>query len=73
MPLPGMSNVSFFSRNEHSIDRAIRIVLGIAGLSMVFVGPQTSLGWLGVIPLGTGLAGTCPLYSLVGVSTCKIR
>ena len=40
----------------------------LAGL--VFVGPQTPLGWIGVVPLVTGLFRTCPLYSLVGLNTC---
>jgi membrane protein implicated in regulation of membrane protease activity len=41
--------------NEAKVDRAIRVVLGLALLAMVFVGPQTWLGWLGVVPLVTGL------------------
>ncbi|MCA9629559.1 MAG: DUF2892 domain-containing protein, partial [Myxococcales bacterium] len=42
-------------------------------LSLVFVGPQVTWGWIGVVPLLTGLAGHCPLYRLLGVSTCKVR
>lgn len=61
---------SMFSRNEHRIDRAVRIVLGLGLLSLVFVGPQTYWGLVGIIPLVTGLIGTCPLYSMLGVSTC---
>lgn len=60
----------FFSRNEHRIDRGVRIVLGLALLSLVFVGPQTPWGLVGAVPLLTGLAGTCPLYSMAGLSTC---
>ena len=61
---------NFFARNEHVVERVARVVLGIALLSMVFVGPQAMWGWIGLVPLATGLVGTCPLYSLVGFSTC---
>lgn len=57
--------------NEGTLDRAIRVVLGIVLVSLVFVGPQTLWGLVGLVPLATGLAGYCPLYRLVGVSTCR--
>ncbi len=60
----------FFARNEHKVERLVRVVLGVALLSLVFVGPQTYWGLLGVVPLATGLLGTCPLYSVLGLSTC---
>ncbi len=63
-------STGFFSRNEHRIDRGIRIVLGLALLSLVFIGPKTMWGLIGVVPLVTGSCGTCPLYSLVGLNTC---
>ncbi len=56
--------------NEAIWDRTIRVVLGVGLLSLVFVGPQTPWGFVGVVPLLTGLAGFCPLYRLLGVSTC---
>jgi hypothetical protein len=58
------------TRNEGSWDRSLRVVLGLVGLSLVFVGPQSLWGLFGLIPLATGLAGYCPLYQLVGLSTC---
>jgi hypothetical protein len=58
------------TRNEHRIDRAIRVILGLALLSLVFVGPKTMWGLIGIVPLLTGAVGVCPLYSLVGLSTC---
>ncbi|MBK8172390.1 MAG: DUF2892 domain-containing protein [Sandaracinaceae bacterium] len=58
------------SRNAAGWDRAIRIVLGAVLLSLCFVGPRTAWGLLGLIPLGTGLVGYCPLYQLFGVKTC---
>ncbi len=60
-------------RNEHSIERALRIVVGLVVLSLAFFGPKTPWAYLGAIPLLTGLLGSCPLYTLFGVSTCKIR
>lgn len=57
--------------NEGTVDRSIRIVLGIALISLVFVGPQTYWGLVGVVPLTTGLIGWCPLYRLFGISTCR--
>lgn len=59
-----------FPRNEHKVERAVRVILGLALLSLVFVGPQTLWGLIGVVPLATGLLGSCPLYTLFGVSTC---
>lgn len=58
------------AKNEHPIDRGIRVALGLALLALVFVGPHTPWGWIGLVPLLTGLLGTCPLYSLVGIDTC---
>ena len=61
-----------FPNNEAVWERAIRVVLGVALLAMVFVGPQTPWGWLGLVPLLTGLIGSCPLYTLFGISTCRV-
>ena len=60
-------------RNEHNIERAARILVGIGLLSLVFTGPQTPWGWIGVIPLATGLIGSCPLYTVLGFSTCPMK
>ena len=59
--------------NEHSIDRVIRVILGLVVLSLVFVGPRTVWGLLGLVPLVTGVVGFCPLYRLVGLSTCPVN
>lgn len=58
-------------RNEHTVERVLRVVAGLVLLSLVFVGPQTYWGLVGIVPLATGLLGSCPLYTLFGVSTCK--
>jgi len=60
-------------KNEGTVDRVLRVVAGAALVSLVFVGPQTAWGWIGVVPLVTGLLGNCPVYSLLGISTCPIK
>ncbi len=60
-------------KNEGTIDRGLRVVLGAGLLAIVFVGPQTNWGWIGLVPLITGLVGNCPVYSLLGISTCKLE
>lgn len=62
-----------FKTNEGTLDRALRVIAGSVLISLVFVGPQTPLGWLGIVPLATGLIGSCPLYSLLGINTCPIK
>jgi hypothetical protein len=59
--------------NEHVIERMLRVVIGLAAIAMAFVGPQTPWGWIGLVPLATGILGSCPLYTLFGISTCKVR
>jgi len=59
-------------RNEGKIDRGLRVVLGLVVLSLAFVGPESVWGWVGLVPLLTGLAGFCPLYSILGINTCGI-
>lgn len=61
------------TRNEGTLDRAIRIILGLALLALVFVGPQTPWGWIGLVPLITGLVGFCPLYRLLGINSCRLK
>jgi hypothetical protein len=57
-------------KNVGSLDKLVRVVVGIALIAMVFVGPQTAWGWIGVIPLATAALGSCPLYTVLGISTC---
>ncbi|MFD3190657.1 DUF2892 domain-containing protein [Sedimentitalea sp. HM32M-2] len=61
------------TRNEGKIDRILRVIVGLALLSIVFVGPQTMWGLIGIVPLATGLIGTCPIYSIFGIRTCSIK
>jgi hypothetical protein len=59
--------------NEGTIDRAVRILFGLGILSLAFTGPQSPLGYLGLVPLTTGLIGFCPLYKVLGISTCSVK
>jgi Protein of unknown function (DUF2892) len=58
-------------RNESNLDRAARVVVGFLLLSLVFIGPQTPWGWLGLVLIGTAALGHCPIYRVLGVSTCR--
>ncbi len=58
-------------KNIGSVDKWIRIVVGLFLISLVFWGPQTAWGFIGVIPLVTGLLNYCPLYLPFKISTRK--
>lgn len=62
-----------FTVNEGTADRAIRAVVGITLVALVFVGPKTPWGWLGLVPLATALTGWCPAYTLLGINTCGVK
>ncbi|MBF0154051.1 MAG: DUF2892 domain-containing protein [Magnetococcales bacterium] len=59
-------------KNVGGMDRLLRIVAGIVLIALVFVGPQTVWGWIGVVPLLTGVVNFCPAYTLFGISTCQV-
>jgi hypothetical protein len=61
----------FMKTNVGSIDRVIRIVLGLALIGLTLTGNIGIWGWLGVVPLATGAIGWCPPYAILGISTCK--
>lgn len=58
--------------NEGKLDRILRVALGLGLLSLVFFGPQTLWGLIGIVPLMTGAIGFCPLYKVFGLSTCPL-
>jgi hypothetical protein len=60
-----------FKANEGTIDRALRVIVGLVLISMVFTGLNTVWGWVGLVPLITGLVGSCPVYSILGLNTLK--
>jgi hypothetical protein len=59
--------------NEHLVERLLRVIIGLALLSLVFLGPKTLWGLAGILPLVTGLLGSCPAYTLFGISTCSTK
>ena len=59
--------------NVGSIDRALRVILGLALIGLTFTGTIGAWGWLGIVPLATGLVGWCPPYAMLGLSTCRVR
>ena len=61
------------TRNEGTLDRAVRVLGGLAILSLAFIGPKTAWAYLGIIPVITGSLGYCPAYSLLGINTCGLR
>ena len=62
-----------FPHNEGKVDRVLRVIVGVVLISLVFVGPKTMWGWIGLVPLVTGLVGTCPLYTVFGWKTCPMK
>lgn len=60
-------------KNVGGIDRLLRIVLGLVLMGLAATGTVGVWGWLGAIPLATGLIGWCPPYGLLGINTCKTR
>lgn len=59
--------------NEGTIDRALRVVAGLALITLALTGLFSPWGWIGVIPLATGLIGWCPLYTVLGINTCGMK
>lgn len=59
--------------NVGGVDRVLRIVLGLVLLGLAATGTIGWWGWLGIVPLATGLVGWCPPYAIFGISTCKMK
>lgn len=57
--------------NVGPIDRTLRILVGLALIALAATGTVGWWGWLGVVPLATGVIGWCPPYALFGIRTCK--
>ncbi|NUN05353.1 MAG: DUF2892 domain-containing protein [Bdellovibrio sp.] len=60
-------------KNIHSVERVVRVVVGLILVSLAFVGPANLWFLLGIIPLATGLMGWCPPYAMCGISTCRVK
>ncbi len=63
----------FLAVNEHPVERVVRLGLGIVLIGLAATGRVGAWGYIGIVPLLTGLVGSCPLYSLLGISTCAVR
>jgi len=59
--------------NIGTIERGIRVVGGLVLIALAATGTVGWWGWLGAVPLATGLIGWCPPYAMLGISTCKTR
>lgn len=59
-------------KNVGGMDRTLRIVVGLALIVMALTGTIGVWGWIGIVPLVTGLAGWCPAYRLLGMNTCPM-
>lgn len=57
--------------NIGALDRSIRAIVGVVLVALVFIGPESAWGLIGLVPLATAAMGNCPAYSLIGISTCK--
>jgi len=65
-----------FKTNVGGIDRILRVVVGLALLAGFFLNADGAYRWLyliGIVPLATGLLKTCPVYSILGISTCPLK
>lgn len=62
-------------KNVGSADKIVRIILGFGLLSLLFLqeAPMKYLGLIGIVPLLTSLMGWCPLYTLLGMNTCRVK
>lgn len=65
--------MDFLAKNEGTVDRAVRVVAGGALVALTAMGTLPVWGYIGVVPLLTGLAGRCPAYSLFGINTCSLK
>ena len=57
-------------KNVGTVDKVLRVIVGLALIALVFVGPKTPWGWIGIVPLLTAALSWCPLYSVLGIRTC---
>jgi len=67
--------MTMLKKNVGGIDRVLRIVLGLALLAGFFLNTEATYRWaylIGIVPLLTGVMSTCPLYSILGISTCPM-
>jgi hypothetical protein len=61
------------THNEGGIDRSLRIIVGLVLIGLTLTAKIGVWGWIGIVPLATGLMGWCPAYSLFGIKSCKTK
>jgi hypothetical protein len=59
--------------NVGSIDRVLRVVVGVVLIGLTLMGTIGAWGWIGLMPIATAALGLCPLYSVLGFSTCPLK
>lgn len=59
--------------NEGTVDRALRVIAGLALIGLAATDRIGMWGYIGVVPLATGLIGMCPVYSMLGINTCPLQ
>ena len=60
-------------KNVGGMDQMLRIGAGVVLIALALFGVVGWWGWIGVVPLVTGLVGWCPIYPLLGMNTCPMR
>jgi fatty acid desaturase len=63
---------NFLKMNEHPAERAARLLVGVVLVGLAATGVIGAWGYIGMVPILTGLLGSCPIYTLAGISTCPI-
>ncbi|PUE06675.1 hypothetical protein B9Z51_12020 [Limnohabitans sp. T6-5] len=61
------------NQNIGGIERIVRVLVGLVMVGLTLAGQIGVWGWLGLVPMATGLIGWCPPYSLIGINTCKTK
>lgn len=59
--------------NEHNAERIVRIILGVGLIAAGVSGALGAWAYIGVVPLLTGVVGSCPIYTVLGISTCPMK
>ena len=59
--------------DEGTLDRALRVLAGLVLIALTLTGTIGVWGWIGIVPIATGLMGWCPAYTLLGINTCPMK
>lgn len=62
-----------FKTNVGGIDRILRVVLGLVLIGLTLSGAIGAWGWIGIVPIATAAMGFCPLYTVLGFSSCPMK